>query len=124
MLNVIEEKRSKIEYCAEYLKEALLNHSNVSLIHKKYIEDSIARSMKRELNKRAMNNSANPSEQLNKQFHSPTNSEEGVVVGLNKKKKKMDFDLNYDDFGLDDVDRQVVKSPREDLIQEGESFEF
>lgn len=109
MVNVIEDKKSTIALCSKYLSEALLNHKGASLEDKKYVENSIGRTIKREISKREMNKSSNVREQLNKQF-SPTASDEGnagVIIGMNKKKNK-GFDLKMDDYDLDDQDKQAL----------------
>jgi hypothetical protein len=104
----------------------LVNHSNPTSIEKKYVENSIYRSLERENTKKRLNKSSNPSDKLNQQFHSPTNSDQGVVVGLkksNKKSKNIDFEINENDF-YDAADKQAIKDLDEDKIHEGESFEF
>ena len=120
MVRVIVNKKSNIELCSEYLTEALINYNSATKIQKKYIEDSISRSMKREVNKQNQSKGGNLSEHLNRQFLSPTNNQ-GVMMGL-KKSKKMDFDI--DDIGLDDADKQVIDNLNEDDIEDGEEFEF
>ena len=111
LLNVIEMKKSTINLCSRYLSEALLNHNDASVEDKKYVENSIGRSIKREISRRELNKSNNPKDKFNKQF-SPTNSDEGgpaVVLGMNKKKKNKDFDLKFADFGIDDSDKQALE---------------
>ena len=57
MLNVIDEKKSTIGLCSQYLSEALLNYNDASPEDKKFVENSIGRSMKREIDRRELNKS-------------------------------------------------------------------
>jgi len=127
MVIIIDDGNSNIKHCAEYLTEAIVNHKRPTAIEKKYVENCIHRSMEREVTKKSLNKSANISDKMNKQFHSPTSSQEEAVVGLKKSKgknKKMAFELDDNDFGLDDADKQAINDYNEGDIQDGESFEF
>lgn len=124
MLNVIEAKKSSIAFCSRYLSEALLNYNKATPQDKKYVENSISRSMKREIMKRNLNNSSNAQEMMNKQF-SPNNSEDenvGVVMGMKKKNRNKGFELNVDDFGFDASDKQALEV-EEDYIDDFESID-
>ncbi|CAI2377073.1 unnamed protein product [Moneuplotes crassus] len=123
MLNAIEAKKSTISYCSRYLSEALLNFPNAAPQDKKYIENSIASSMKREINKRELNKSSNAREMMNKQF-SPQNSDEdnpGVVMGMKKKKKNKGPEININDFGFDATDHQAIEV-EDEYLDDFESF--
>jgi hypothetical protein len=108
MVNVIEVKKSTIALCSAYLAEALLNYGGAKPEDKKYVQNSIDNTLKREITRRELDKSKNAREKLSKQF-SPTNSDEGgVIIGMNKKKKNKGFELNTDDFNLDGQDKQSL----------------
>lgn len=112
MLNIIEDKSSTVQMCSAYLSEALVNYYNANAVHKKMVEKSIANSMDAQNRKRKLNKSKNLAQDLNNQFlSSPENSDAdiGYIIKPGKKKgKNKDFELDYGNLGLDDVDKQEI----------------